>query len=327
MSKIEYGRVELKAEPCSLNEQIHLVIDLFKPEAEKKHLIISQQLDLPDEEVLVDAARFRRIMGNLLSNAVKFTPPNGSVRVSARQKQVSESGYARYEFSVSDTGIGMSEAFMRKMYAAFEQEASSTKAGTKGTGLGLAIVKSLVDMMGGSLSVQSRKNQGATFTVDLPLKLGSHVSKDTAKTENTADYRASGEHRVLLVEDIDINRMLAETILEDSGFLVDSVVDGCDAVEAIRNHPEWYYDLILMDIQMPVMNGYEATRAIRAINRPDIKSLPIIALSANAREEDKRMSIESGMNNHVAKPFDVANLITTINEHIACREKSTSPLS
>ena len=327
MSKIEYGRVELKAEPCSLKEQIHLAIDLFKPEAEKKHLIISDQLDLPDEEVLVDAARFRRIMGNLLSNAVKFTPPNGSVRVSARQKQVSESGYARYEFSVSDTGIGMSEAFMRKMYAAFEQEASSTKAGTKGTGLGLAIVKSLVDMMGGSLSVQSRKNQGATFTVDLPLKLGSHVPEETVKTENTADYRASGEHRVLLVEDIDINRMLAETILEDSGFLVDSVVDGCDAVEAIRNHPEWYYDLILMDIQMPVMNGYEATRAIRAINRPDIKSLPIIALSANAREEDKRMSMESGMNNHVAKPFDVANLITTINEHIACREKSTSPLS
>ena len=122
-----------------------------------------------------------------------------------------------------------------------------------------------------------------------------------------------------LVEDIEINRMLAETILEEAGFLVDSVPDGCDAVDAIQNHPMWYYDLILMDIQMPVMNGYEATRAIRAINRADIKSLPIIALSANARDEDKRMSMESGMNNHVAKPFDVAHLISTINEHIATR--------
>ena len=319
MSKLEYGRIEIKAEPCRLREQIDMVLDLFRAQAEEKRLTLKEQLELPDQNVLVDANRFRRVMSNLVSNAVKFTPPNGTVTVTARQKQVSESGYARYEFTVSDTGVGMSPEFMRHMYDAFERENSSTKAGTTGSGLGLSIVKSLLNIMGGSISVDSKKNQGTVFTVDLPLKYADHIADENAKTDDSADYRAKGEHRVLLVEDIEINRMLAETILEEAGFLVDSVPDGCDAVDAIQNHPMWYYDLILMDIQMPVMNGYEATRAIRAINRADIKSLPIIALSANARDEDKRMSMESGMNNHVAKPFDVAHLISTINEHIATR--------
>ena len=319
MSKLEYGRIEIKAEPCRLREQIDMVLDLFRAQAEEKRLTLKEQLELPDQDVLVDANRFRRVMSNLVSNAVKFTPPNGTVTVTARQKQVSESGYARYEFTVSDTGVGMSPEFMRHMYDAFERENSSTKAGTTGSGLGLSIVKSLLNIMGGSISVDSKKNQGTVFTVDLPLKYADHVADENAKADDSADYRAKGEHRILLVEDIEINRMLAETILEEAGFLVDSVPDGCDAVDAIQNHPMWYYDLILMDIQMPVMNGYEATRAIRAINRADIKSLPIIALSANARDEDKRMSMESGMNNHVAKPFDVAHLISTINEHIATR--------
>ena len=319
MSKLEYGRIEIKVEPCRLREQIDMVLDLFRAQAEEKRLTLKEQLELPDQDVLVDANRFRRVMSNLVSNAVKFTPPNGTVTVTARQKQVSESGYARYEFTVSDTGVGMSPEFMRHMYDAFERENSSTKAGTTGSGLGLSIVKSLLNIMGGSISVDSKKNQGTVFTVDLPLKYADHVAGENAKANDSADYRAKGEHRILLVEDIEINRMLAETILEEAGFLVDSVPDGCDAVDAIQNHPMWYYDLILMDIQMPVMNGYEATRAIRAINRADIKSLPIIALSANARDEDKRMSMESGMNNHVAKPFDVAHLISTINEHIATR--------
>ncbi|MBR4211867.1 MAG: response regulator, partial [Oscillibacter sp.] len=137
-------------------------------------------------------------------------------------------------------------------------------------------------------------------------------------------YKARGERRILLVEDIEINRMLAETILEEAGFLVESVPDGCDAVDAFNNHPPGYFDLVLMDIQMPVMNGYEATRAIRALGRPDTADIPIIALSANARDEDRKMSMESGMNQHIAKPFDVAQLITTVNEHIDARQQSAN---
>ena len=319
MSRIDYGRIEIKAERTNLREQLDMVLDLFRAQAEEKHLTLTETIDLPEKDVFVDENRFRRIMGNLLSNAVKFTPNGGRVTVSAKQKQVSDSGYARFEFSVSDTGVGMSEEFMQRMYEAFEREKSSTRAGTIGTGLGFSITKRLLDLMGGSISVKSRKNEGSTFTVDLPLKFADHVPENADGAELEEAHKAEGEYRILLVEDIEINRMLAETILEEAGFAVESVVDGCDAVEAIRNHPLFYYDLVLMDIQMPVMNGYEATRAIRALNRKDTGDLPIIALSANAREEDKRMSMESGMNNHVAKPFDVAQLIATVNDHIARR--------
>ena len=275
---------------------------------------LEQKLDLPDQEVYVDTLRFRRVMSNIISNSVKFTPRNGKITISARQKNVSESGYARFTFSVSDNGVGMTEDFMRRMFEAFEREETSTQTGYIGTGLGLTITKRLLDIMGGSISVKSKKGEGSTFTIDLPLKLANHSPKKIQ--ENAHEYKATGKHRILLVEDIEVNRMLAETILTESGFLVDSVPDGCDAVDAIKDSPIGYYDLVLMDIQMPVMNGYEATRSIRALGREDTANLPIIALSANAREQDKQMSMESGMDSHVAKPFDIAHLISTINDHI-----------
>ena len=326
MSKIDYGRIELKAESCNLKDQIAIVLDMFRVEAEEKALNIEEDIDLPEQEVYIDTLRFRRIMSNLISNAVKFTLYNGSIKVSARQKRVSESGYARFEFEVSDNGIGMSEDFMRRMFEAFEREENSTRTGyLGGTGLGLTITKKILDIMGGSIKVKSKKDAGATFTVDLPLKLVQHVEKDTSTTEQE-EYKSTGQYRILLVEDIEVNRMLAETILTESGFLVEAVPDGCDAVEMIKIRPMRYYDLVLMDIQMPIMNGYEATRAIRALGREDTATLPIIALSANAREQDKQMSRESGMDSHVAKPFDIAHLISTINEYIAISQKNATIL-
>ena len=325
MSQIGYGRIELKAERCDLREQLDLSLDMFRAEAERKHIVLREEIDLPDGEVYVDAARFRRVISNLVSNAVKFTPDYGTVAVSARRKQVSDSGYARYEFRVSDDGPGISKDFLRKIFDAFEREENSTRTGKIGTGLGLAITKSLLDMMGGSIRVESEKGKGAAFTVDLPMKKADDAAESVAYAPQSEGlYKANGERRILLVEDIEINRMLAETILEDAGFLVESVPDGCDAVDAFLKHPPGYFDLVLMDIQMPVMNGYEATRAIRALGRPDAANIPIIALSANARDEDRKMSMESGMNHHIAKPFDVAQLITTVNEHIAARESKAS---
>lgn len=318
MSKIDYGRIELRTEPCDLIEQLKIVVDMFRVQAEDKAIHFEEEINLPTQEVFVDSLRFRRIMANLISNAVKFTSRSGLVKIFARQKRVSNSGYARYEFSVMDTGVGMTEEFMRRMFEAFEREETSTQTGYIGTGLGLTITKKLLNIMGGSISVKSEKGKGSTFTVDLPLKLVDHENKSAPVIEQ--EFKADGKYRILLVEDIEVNRMLAETILNESGFLVESVPDGCDAVEAVKNRPPRYYDAILMDIQMPIMNGYEATRAIRALNRDDTNTLPIIALSANAREQDKSMSIESGMNNHVAKPFDIAHLITTVNEHIKSNE-------
>ena len=319
MSRIDYGRIEIKSEPCDLNEQLKMVLDMFRPMAYEKQLTLEENFELPDEKVFLDGLRFRRIMGNLLSNAVKFTPEKGAIKISAKRKQVSDSGYARYQFSIADTGVGMTEDFMRKMYDAFEREETSTRTGYIGTGLGLAITKKLLDVMGGSISVKSQKGVGSTFTVDLPLKLVEHVQENAPAESKIPKH--SGEHRILLVEDIEVNRMLAEAILTESGFLVESVPDGSDAVEVIKSRPIWYYDLVLMDIQMPVMNGYEATRSIRALGREDTNALPIIALSANARDEDKKMSMESGMNSHIAKPFDIAHLIATIDEYIAATVK------
>ena len=210
----------------------------------------------------------------------------------------------------------MSEEFLQKIFNAFAREKTSTETGYIGTGLGLAITKKLLDIMGGTIKVDSKKGEGTEFTIELPLKLVDHSQQKKEIASVTQTEKAAGEYRILLVEDIEINRLLAETILTDSGFIVESVVDGSDAVEAVKNHPPLYYDLILMDIQMPVMNGYEATRLIRSMDREDTKILPIVALSANARDEDKRMSLESGMNAHVAKPFDIANLIFTINKYV-----------
>ena len=365
---------------------LQLVADMFRPQMEEKHLVFEEMFAIPEEEVHVDETRFRRVMGNVLGNAVKFTPSGGRIRLSARQTQGSSSSDVCYEFEIADTGIGMSEEFIPRMFQAFEREESSTKSGEAGTGLGLTITKKLLDMMGGSIAVKSKKGEGTIVTIGLPVQAAAdraatqmHAAADRAATQRhaaadgaatqtneaadgaatqmneaadkaatqmheTADRAAmqmqaaadktaaqenaaggqtavfgkdAKEHRILLVEDIEINRMLAENILMEAGFLIESVADGSEAVEVIRTKPVWYYDLILMDIQMPVMNGYEATRVIRAMEREDAPHIPIIALSANAREEDKRMSIESGMNSHVAKPFDIAQLISTINHHIA----------
>ena len=320
MSRIDYGRIELKSEACNLAEQIDMVLDMFRSQTEEKNISLAKTLDLETTVVFLDASRFRRVLDNLVSNAVKFTPAGGSIEVSARQKQVSASGYARFEFKVADTGVGMTKEFMQRMYEAFEREETSTQTGYSGTGLGLSITKRLLDIMGGSISVTSTKGQGSVFTVDLPLKLADYVPKEAPVVEEIP-IKDTDKRRILLVEDIDVNRLLAETILQEAGFLVESVPDGSDAVEAVRNHPVWYYDLVLMDIQMPVMNGYEATRSIRALGREDTALLPIIALSANAREEDKRMSMASGMNSHVAKPFDIAHLISTVNAHIIANSR------
>ena len=323
MNKLEGGLVHLNLEPTDLRKQISAVTDMFRLESEKKLVVLKEDIELPDEKVLVDQNRFCRIIGNLISNAIKFTPSGGIVCLTAKQKQPETDGTALYEFQVSDNGIGISEEFLDKVFDSFERENTSTQTGAAGTGLGLSIVKSLLILMGGTITAESKKGKGSVFTVMLPLK----VVKDTEAAENdntevTPEAAPdTGKHRVLIVEDVEINREIVETLLEEYGFLTESVPDGHYAVEAVKNHPAWYYDLVLMDIQMPVMNGYDAARAIRAIPRVDIPSLPIIALSANSREEDKRMSLESGMNSHVAKPFDIDPLINTINEHIAERKK------
>ncbi len=310
MNSLAGGRFVAKSEPAKLTGLISVAVDVFRAKAQEKNIALLQETDLPDRAVLLDKHRFLRLMNNLIDNAVKFTPEGGTVTVKARVKR-SEGAYARYEFSVADTGVGISEEFAAHMFEAFEREENSTKSGSIGTGLGLSIVKALADIMGGTVTVQTEKGKGSVFTVELPLKA---ADADGSAHVEIKQPKADGKRRLLLVEDVYINRVLAETVLTEAGFTVESVTDGCYAVDAVRERPAGYYDLVLMDIQMPVMNGYEATRAIRALDNG--ASLPILALSANAREEDKKRSLESGMNGHIAKPFETAGLVSRINEQI-----------
>ncbi len=321
MSKITYGKTQLRSEVCDLEEQVLVVVHAFKAKAEQKNISLECVLNLPRELVYTDDVNFKKIISALLDNAIKFTPAGGHVKITGRKKKVSDSGYIRCEFVIVDDGVGMTEDFMKRMYETFEREETSTKTGHISAGLGLAITKKLLDAMGGSIEAESEKGKGTTFTVGLPFKIVREESEEKDAPLETISADNNYGHRILLVDDIELNRMLAETILEESGFSVETVADGCDAVEAFAKHPPGYYDLVLMDIQMPVMNGYEATRAIRSLDRPDAKILPIIALSANSRDEDKRMSIESGMNYHIAKPFDVVQLIASVNKYIAARKE------
>ena len=326
MSSIESGRISIKTDVCSLSAQISAVVGMVLPQAKVKHISVESDINIPDDPVCVDSARFRRVLSNLMSNAVKFTGEGGFVRISASVSEVTPSGHNVYEIKVSDNGIGMSEEFLSRIFRVFERERSSTETGYPGTGLGLSITKSLLDLMGGSISVVSKKGEGSEFTVKLPLKT---AEKDawagkSPDSLGSADISRNNGRRILIAEDIEINRMLAETVLRKYGFAAESAVDGCEAVDAVRDHPEGYYDLVLMDIQMPKMNGYEAARAIRALGSEYAEKLPIIALSANAGAEDRRMSIESGMDSHIAKPFEIANLIMTVTEYIDRRKNSAT---
>ncbi|MBR6089574.1 MAG: response regulator [Anaerolineaceae bacterium] len=311
------NRVQLRIEPTLIREQLAMTVDLFRMEAEKKLIRLEEDIDLPEQLVLADQNRFCRIIGNLISNAIKFTHPGGNVTLRARQIQELQDGTGMYEFQVIDNGVGISEDFTGRIFDAFERENSSTTTGMSGTGLGLTIVKSLLDLMDGTIRVSSKKGEGSVFTVELPF-----AAADTAAAEDAGEGEVKeadpdeGKHRILIVEDIELNRELVVALLKEYGFLTEAVEDGHLAVGAFETHPVGYYDLILMDIQMPVMNGYDAARAIRALPRPDAQTIPIIALSANAREEDKQMSLESGMNSHVAKPFDIAPLVSLINEYL-----------
>ena len=315
LSSLDAKGVRIKTEVNDLADVVDDTIDMFRPDFENKHIEIKTDLKLGDVKVLIDAPRFQRALGNILSNACKFTPEQGQVQVQISKSESSDSGFVRFEVAVQDNGCGMSEDFLKRAFQAFEREETSTRSGQIGTGIGLTVTKRIMDIMGGSVRGTSTKGEGSTFVLSLPLKL--YEQEEVVREKSTPVVQNPvGKGRILLVEDIEINRMMAETILMEFGFDVESVPDGCDAVEAVKNHPEGYYIAVLMDIQMPVMNGYEATRAIRALDRKDVETLPIIALSANSRPEDKEMSFESGMNAHVAKPFDVEGLIATIHKYV-----------
>ncbi len=451
MSRIESGKVQIKEQECNIPEIIHNLVNIIQPQVKAKQLeLFIDTFEVTNENVITDPLKLNQVFINLLSNAIKYTPAEGTLSFRIIQKGTFRHGYGSYQFIVKDNGIGMSPEFVKHIFDPFEREFTVTQSGIQGTGLGMSITKNIVEMMNGTINVESEPGKGSTFTVDLELKLqdtdqtasqireleglramvvdddlnacdsacrmlkqlgmrsewttsgreavfraktafddgdsyhtfiidwqmpglsgvetarkirsavgddvpiiiltaydwsdieeeareagvtafcakplfisdlksvllsANHLNKkqDTAPEWTKADF--SGK-RILLVEDNELNREIAEVILEEAGFIVDTAPDGTDAVAVMEHSEENYYDAILMDVQMPIMNGYEATRTIRSLPRKDVKDLPIIAMTANAFEDDKEAAFKCGMNAHIAKPLDMDIFISVLKKFI-----------
>ena len=451
MSRIESGKVQIKEQECNISELMHNLVNIIQPQVKAKQLdLFIDTFEVANEDVIADPLKLNQVFINLLSNAVKYTPAKGSISFRIIQKTTFRHGYGDYVFVVKDSGIGMAPEFLNHIFEPFERESSTTRSGIEGTGLGMAITKNIVEMMNGTISVESEIGKGSIFTVEVSLKL-QDIEKNAEQIKELdglralvvdddfnvcdgvsamlkqigmrAEWTTSGREavyraqmaceegdsyhtyiidwqmpemsgmetakkirsavgdeapiiiltaydwtdieeeakevgvtafcakplfmsdlksallaannlnekedeeapwisddfsgkRVLLVEDIELNREIAEVILTEAGFAVESAPDGTDAVEMVSKSEENYYDVILMDVQMPIMNGYEATRAIRNLSRKDVKKLPIIAMTANALEEDKEAAIKSGMNAHIAKPLDMDVFMSVLRQYL-----------
>lgn len=306
MTKIESGKVTLTEEGCNLRESVYRARNILQAEIEKKRLTLRIDMSgIKNDRVYCDTLRFDQILYNLLSNAVKFTRPDGRIRIELNEKPCAIQEYAVYELRVKDTGIGMSPEFLSRLFEPFERERTSTISQTEGTGLGLCITKKLVDLMGGSIQVTSELDQGTEFVLSFTFKLQRQTEYQTTEAVFTDDF--SGR-RLLLVEDNELNMEIAQELLREAGFLVETAFNGQAAVEMVRASTAGYYDAILMDIQMPVMDGYQASQEIRGLENKELAEIPIIALTANAFDEDKKEALSHGMNAHIAKPLDIVVL-------------------
>ena len=312
MSRIESGKVTLEAKPVHLPELVHELRDIVQAVVSEKDLSLTlDTVGVENEDVIADPLRLEQILINVLANAVKFTPDGGQISLWIVQKDTAPAGYADFEFHIKDNGIGMSEEFQKHIFEQFARERTSTVSKIQGTGLGMAITKSLVDMMGGGITVKSEQGKGSEFTISLRFPIG---EAKTGQTPPAAKASAFTGKKLLVVEDNELNLEIASTLLKEAGFAVDTAENGKIAVEKVEAASADRYDLILMDIQMPEMDGYEATRRIRAL--PDTKkaALPIVAMTANAFEDDRKNALRAGMNGHIAKPLDIQKLFQVLSE-------------
>ena len=316
ISRIESGKLEYKPVPVDLGDMVNTVLSIARGYAENRDLIFTVSTEkLKNPYVMADELRIREVLLNIIGNAVKFTKDGGTISFAAESRPGKDEQHIIVRFRISDTGIGMSEEFQTRIFDEFSQENNGARTSYKGTGLGMAIAKRYVDLMGGKIEVSSRQGVGSTFTVEIPLLIAEHVpAEKKEKLRNDIDVR--GLH-VLLAEDNDLNAEIAVTLLEEKGMIVTRAADGKSALTQFCNTAPGTFELILMDIMMPEMNGYETTKAIRNMpDRPDGKKIPIIAMTANAFAEDIRAALDAGMDGHVAKPVDMGVLLSVITKHV-----------
>ena len=316
MSRIESGKVVIEEKPCSLPRMLSELQSIVQADLKVKGLHFHLDTDGVEHPYIVcDQLRLNQVLLNVLSNALKFTPAGGCVSLTAAERPGEAPDTAIYQFCIRDTGIGMAPEFIERIYEPFERERTSTVSGIQGTGLGMSITKNLTEMMKGRIAVESQRGVGSVFTLTFPFRLSQ--SPDIQETqEPPAAACHLGGHHLLLAEDNELNQEIAVTILEDAGCTVDVASNGAEAVEKVRCCADNPYDLILMDIQMPVMNGIEAAKAIRAMEDPCLAGLPIVAMTANAFEEDKQLVLSAGMNAHLGKPIDIDKLFSTLRDFL-----------
>jgi len=313
MARIESGKVELDEDYVKIRDIYQGIYKIFQAEAEKKGIHLKMEYDVKHEHVICDETKNKEIFLNLISNAVKYTASGGRVTIRITELDCDRKDYVRIRTQVIDTGIGMSEEFLPSLFEAFARERNTTDGKIAGTGLGMPIIKKYIDMMYGTIEVESKQGEGSKFTVTLEYRIAdkSYYERATEKFSDMDETRISGKH-ILLAEDNDLNAEIAEFILEDMGLIVDRVEDGVQCVSRIEQKPAGTYDLILMDIQMPNMDGYRATEMIRGLSDKSKATIPIIAMTANAFEEDRKKALAKGMNGHIAKPVDAEKVEKTI---------------
>ena len=323
ISRIESGKLKHAPTPVNITAITDTVLNMVKGLMFNRDLQLIVHRDEPQNRyVLADEVRIREILINIMSNAIKFTNDGGSITFETSRKSGSDPQHIVFRYSVADTGIGMSEEFKKHIFDEFSQENPGARTQYQGTGLGMTIAKQYVELMGGTIEVESEKGKGTTVIVDLPLELSEYIKQEEKKLHH---YRKDTKDlNVLMAEDNDLNAEIASMLLEDKGMHVTRAVDGCEVVEMFKNHPAGTFDVLLMDIMMPRMNGYEATRTIRHIeDRPDGKTIPIIAMTANAFTEDVQAALDAGMNAHLAKPIVIDTVTKAILENLESGDRET----
>ena len=315
MARIESGKTVLNAEPMSIRASVESLNTVFEPSVHEKELQYSCKLDFKQDTILCDKTKFEEIILNIVSNAIKYTEPGGKVCLSIIEQPQADSAKAGYVITVEDTGIGMQADYLPHIFEEFSREHTTTETKVVGTGLGLPIVKSLIELMGGTIAVESTAGVGTKFTIQLAFEVAANVTSQEEQSKQTEQFSADGK-RILLAEDNALNAEIAVTILKNAGFSVTHAEDGIKCIEELVKMPPDYYDVILMDVQMPHMDGYTATKEIRRL--PDARAkIPIIAMTANVYEEDKQRAFASGMTGFLAKPLNIQEMLKVLSAQVS----------
>ena len=316
LARIENDKTEMEYSVSDIEKDFRNCIAMFRNQADSKGQTLTVTTQLPYPYIYADIPHLTEVCTNLVGNAVKYTGAGGTIRCDVTQKPGGKEGWCDTVVTVADNGIGMSQEFQKHIFEPFERERTSTVSKVEGSGIGMGIVKKLVGLMGGTVAVESKIGVGSTFTVTIPCRIASEDETQAKRETNPSDQKCLRGTRILLTEDNDLNAEIATELLQEEGCTVDRAKDGAECVDMLEKAANGTYQLILMDIQMPVMNGYDATKKIRRMDDPQKANIPIVAMTANAFSEDKQVALDAGMNDHIAKPIDMSVLVPTLRKYL-----------